>query len=92
MTIPERVCVGAVIGAFGINGEIRIKSFCSDPKSIADYDQLTPSQTAKFTKSDKQQLEFSLGRPGDWGWDSWALASHYGIGAVGRDCHLEAMH
>ena len=41
MTIPERVCVGAVIGAFGINGEIRIKSFCSDPKSIADYDQLT---------------------------------------------------
>ena len=41
MTIPERICVGAVIGAFGINGEIRIKSFCSDPKSIADYDQLT---------------------------------------------------
>ena len=37
MTIPERVCVGAVVGAFGIHGEIRVKSFCSDPKSIAEY-------------------------------------------------------
>ena len=32
MTITERVCVGAVIGSFGINGEISIKSLCSATK------------------------------------------------------------
>lgn len=50
MNIPERVCVGAVVGAFGINGEIRIKSFCSIPKSIGDYDQLTDETGSKKFK------------------------------------------
>jgi len=50
MNIPERVCVGAVVGAFGINGEIRIKSFCSVPKSIGDYDQLTDETGSKKFK------------------------------------------
>ncbi len=48
MTIPERVCVGAVVGAFGIHGEIRVKSFCSDPESIAEYDQLTDETGKKY--------------------------------------------
>ena len=50
MTIPERVCVGAVVGAFGIHGEIRVKSFCSDPESIAEYDQLTDETGKKVFK------------------------------------------
>ena len=50
MNIPERVCVGDVVGAFGINGEIRIKSFCSIPKSIGDYDQLTDETGSKKFK------------------------------------------
>lgn len=32
-----RVCVGAVGGAFGVKGEVRLKSFCADPEAIADY-------------------------------------------------------
>lgn len=37
-----RVCVGALGGAFGVRGEVRIKSFCSEPEAIADY---APLQT-----------------------------------------------
>ncbi len=33
----DRVCVGAIIGAFGVKGEVRLKSFCADPGSIASY-------------------------------------------------------
>ena len=33
----ELVCVGAVTGARGLKGEVRIKSFTADPKGIADY-------------------------------------------------------
>jgi len=37
MTNPDRICVGAIAGAFGTGGEVRLKSFCADPASIADY-------------------------------------------------------
>lgn len=36
-----RICVGAVAGAFGVRGEVRLKSFCADPAAIADYAPLT---------------------------------------------------
>ncbi|WP_238365134.1 ribosome maturation factor RimM [Mesobacterium pallidum] len=36
----ERVCVGAIAGAFGVKGEVRIKSFTSDPAAIGDYSPL----------------------------------------------------
>ncbi len=32
-----RVCVGAIAGAFGVSGEVRLKSFCTEPEAIADY-------------------------------------------------------
>ncbi|WP_311136162.1 MULTISPECIES: ribosome maturation factor RimM [Pseudooceanicola] len=37
----ELVCVGAVAGAFGVRGEIRLKSFCAEPEAIADYAPLS---------------------------------------------------
>lgn len=37
----ERVCVGALAGAFGVHGEVRLKSFCATPEAIADYAPLT---------------------------------------------------
>jgi 16S rRNA processing protein RimM len=37
---PERVCVGAVAGAFGVRGEVRLKSFCAEPEAIASYGPL----------------------------------------------------
>ncbi len=33
----DRVCVGAITGAFGTKGEVRLKSFCAEPESIASY-------------------------------------------------------
>ena len=36
----ELICVGAVTGARGIKGDIRIKSFTADPEAIASYGPL----------------------------------------------------
>ena len=35
--MSERICVGAIAGAFGVNGEVRLKSFTSVPEDIAQY-------------------------------------------------------
>jgi len=37
----EKICIGAIAGAFGINGEVRLKSFCSEPSDITSYGPLT---------------------------------------------------
>lgn len=37
----ERVVVGTFGGAFGVSGEVRLKSFCADPEAIVDYVPLT---------------------------------------------------
>ena len=34
------VCLGAIAGAFGVRGEVRLKSFCADPQDIAAYGPL----------------------------------------------------
>jgi 16S rRNA processing protein RimM len=36
----NRVCVGAIAGASGVQGEARVKSFCADPEAIAAYGPL----------------------------------------------------
>lgn len=43
----DRVCVGAIAGAFGVRGEVRLKSFCSDPAAIADYAPLWTEDGAR---------------------------------------------
>ncbi|WP_420344706.1 ribosome maturation factor RimM [Paenirhodobacter sp.] len=40
MAKSDRVCVGAIAGAFGVKGEVRLKSFCSSPEDIAAYGPL----------------------------------------------------
>ncbi len=34
------ICVGAVMGAFGVRGEVRLKSFCAEPSAIETYSPL----------------------------------------------------
>lgn len=36
----DRICVGSISGAYGVHGEVRIKSFCAEPTAIADYGPL----------------------------------------------------
>ena len=50
--MADRVCVGALAGAFGVKGEVRLKSFCADPEAIADYGPLhTEDGTRSFRVS-----------------------------------------
>ncbi|CUH74807.1 ribosome maturation factor RimM [Tropicibacter naphthalenivorans] len=39
--MSDLICVGAIAGAFGVQGEVRLKSFTADPLAIADYAPLT---------------------------------------------------
>lgn len=53
---PGCVCLGAVTGAFGIRGEVRIKTFTEDPMAIGDYGPVT-------LKPDGRQVKVSNLRP-----------------------------
>ena len=45
--MSAKVCVGAIAGAFGVRGEVRLKSYCADPAAIADYGALTDETGAR---------------------------------------------
>lgn len=44
----EMICVGAISGAFGVRGEVRIKSFCADPAAIGNYSPLSTEDGRVF--------------------------------------------
>ena len=54
---PDRVVVGVISGAFGVKGELRIKSFCATPEDIASYgplyDEAGNSYTLKIVRAVK---------------------------------------
>lgn len=57
----ERVCVGALAGAYGVRGEVRLKSFCADPAAIADYAPLTDEDGSRsFTLTLTGQIKNGL--------------------------------
>ncbi|MFN3276113.1 MAG: ribosome maturation factor RimM [Paracoccus sp. (in: a-proteobacteria)] len=48
--MTDKICVGAIAGAFGVHGEVRLKSFCAEPVDIADYGALaTEDGSRSFT-------------------------------------------
>lgn len=55
MTEP-RICVGAIAGAFGVTGEVRLKSFCAEATDIAAYGPL-------FTRDGGRSFTVKLTRP-----------------------------
>ena len=48
--MDDRVIVGTIAGAFGVHGEVRLKSFCAEPEAIADYVPLTTSTGRSFNQ------------------------------------------
>ncbi|MDB6175913.1 ribosome maturation factor RimM [Paracoccus sp. Z330] len=54
--MSDKICVGAIAGAFGVRGEVRLKSFCSEPRDIASYGELT-------TEDGKRSFTVKLTRP-----------------------------
>jgi 16S rRNA processing protein RimM len=48
--MSDRVIVGAIGGAFGVQGEVRLKSYCADPQAIADYTPLFTEDGRSFAQ------------------------------------------
>ncbi len=55
--VTERVCVGAIAGAFGVRGEVRLKSFCADPASIGDYSPVEDENGRAFDLNVNRQIK-----------------------------------
>jgi 16S rRNA processing protein RimM len=45
----KHIVVGAIAGAFGVQGEVRLKSFCAEPADIASYGPLVTPDGRTFT-------------------------------------------
>lgn len=45
--MTDKVCVGAIGGAFGVRGEVRLKSFCAVAEDIATYGELSTEDGAR---------------------------------------------
>lgn len=43
----DLICVGAIAGAYGVRGEVRVKSFCAAPEDIEAYSPLTSEDGAR---------------------------------------------
>lgn len=54
--MSDKICVGAIAGAFGVHGEVRLKSFCAEPSDIASYGPLT-------TENGSRSFTVTLTRP-----------------------------
>jgi len=54
--MTDKICVGAIGGAYGVKGEIRLKSFTAEPTAVADYGPLS-------TESGEQTFSITLTRP-----------------------------
>lgn len=45
---PDLVCLGALAGAWGVQGAVRLKSFCAAPEAIAGYAPLVTEDGRSF--------------------------------------------
>jgi 16S rRNA processing protein RimM len=44
MSAEGKIVVGAIAGAYGVRGEVRVKSFCAQPEDIETYVPLTDAK------------------------------------------------
>jgi 16S rRNA processing protein RimM len=49
MARPDRVLMGAIIGAHGVRGQVRVKSFAAAPKDIGSYGPLEDARGRAYT-------------------------------------------
>ena len=54
--MSDLICIGAIAGAFGVAGEVRLKSFCSEPTDIVTYGPL-------LTEDGSRSFQITLTRP-----------------------------
>lgn len=59
--MSEKICVGAIAGAFGVRGEVRLKSFTAIPEDIASYAPLESEDgTRSFSVTVTRQVKNGL--------------------------------
>jgi 16S rRNA processing protein RimM len=59
--VSEKVCVGAIAGAFGVRGEVRLKSFTAIPEDLAKYAPLETEDGARsFSVKITRQIKNGL--------------------------------
>lgn len=56
----KRICVGVISGAFGVKGDVRIKSFCATPEAIASYAPLFITKQSPLSSDAQKDQGFSL--------------------------------
>jgi len=56
MSADNLIIVGAISGAFGTRGEVRLKSFCATPEDIGTYGVL-------FSEDGSKEFEITITRP-----------------------------
>ena len=54
------VIVGAISGSFGTRGEVRVKSFCTNPRDIEAYSPLNADNNKTYTLKIKKVTKASL--------------------------------
>ena len=54
--MSDKICIGAIAGAFGVHGEVRLKSFTAEAADIASYGPLS-------TEDGSRQFTIALTRP-----------------------------
>ncbi len=47
-SVTSPVCLGVILGAFGVHGEVRVKSFCQIPENITAYGDVFSESGQKF--------------------------------------------
>jgi 16S rRNA processing protein RimM len=52
----DLICIGSIAGSYGVQGEVRLKSFCAEPSDIAAYGPLT-------TEDGTRHFSIKLTRP-----------------------------
>lgn len=57
----DLVCIGAIAGAFGVAGEVRLKSFCAEPTDIAAYGPLLTEDGREFSVTLTRPVSGGLG-------------------------------
>lgn len=72
--MTDRILVGAIAGAFGVQGEVRLKSFCAEPADIASYGPL-------FTEDGSRSFKIRLTK---------AVAAGFGARLTGIETREQA--
>jgi 16S rRNA processing protein RimM len=55
-TMHDLICIGSIAGSYGVQGEVRLKSFCAEPADIASYGPL-------FSEDGVRSYAVTLTRP-----------------------------